>query len=275
MKVLIAGQAKTGTTALLFALKLALGIEHVVSEPERLGFEDKYDDLIVKYFDRGRDREHIHKYDKIVIVVRNGYDTLISQALFQPRAHLHRKPDREVRRYVRKVAAVREGRAGLLELTDCFQAMTGIDLVNAVAARENHLISLAALTAGKSVVLKYEDFVGGKLSDVERYFGTAITPARDLTLPANLSYVSRAGRAENWQGWLSEGDMDALEPRFAAFHDVFGYRFDRQLLRTVKIDRSEGEDYVWRTISQRRRRSGRLWRVRLAYKRMRRSVGAR
>jgi hypothetical protein len=275
MKVLIVGQAKTGSTALLFALKQALAIEHMVSEPERLGFEDEYDDLIVKYFDRGRDREHIGKYDKVVILVRNGYDTLTSQLLFQPRAHLRKKTDRELRRYIGKVRDVREGRAGIVELSQCFEQMTGIDLVAAVAARQQHLVTLKAETEGKSQVLRYEDFMRGDLAALERYFGIAISAGPEVTLPQNLSYVSRSRRVENWRGWISPEDMDALASRFKAFHDAFGYRFDRGLLRTIKIDASEGEDHVWRTVRQRQRRGGRLWRVKLIYKRLRRAVRER
>lgn len=269
MKVLIVGQAKTGTTALLFALKEALGIAHMVSEPEALGFEDRYDDLIVKYFDRGGDRGPIRKYDKVVIVVRNGYDTLTSHLLFQPRAHLRKKPDRELRRYIRAVGDVRQGRAGLLSLARLFEEMTGIDLIASVAAYQKRLVSLRAETKGNSLVLKYEDFVDGNLAELERYLGIPVGAASDITLPRNISYVSRSRRSDNWRGWLSPEDMDELEPIFRRFHKAFGYRFDRRLLRTAAIAKSEGEDYVWRIVREKQRKAGRFWRLKRMYKRLR------
>jgi hypothetical protein len=275
MRVLIVGQAKTGTTALLFALKDALGIEAMVSEPERLGFEEEYGDLIVKYFDRGGDREHIRKYDKVVILVRNGYDTLTSHLLFQPRAHLRKKTDRELRRYVRKVRDVREGRAGIADLARCFEELTGINLVRSTAAHQKRLIALRAETEETSLVLKYEDFMDGRLAGLEAYFGVPIRAASDVALPTDLSYVSRSLRRDNWCGWVSPEDMDALAPVFAEFHDAFGYRFDKGLLRTVAIGRSEGEDYVLRIVREKQRKAGRFWRLKRMYKRLRRTRARR
>jgi hypothetical protein len=271
MKVLIVGQPKTGTTALLFALKDALGIEQMVSEPERLGFEDEYDDVIVKYFYRGRDHEHIRKYDKVVMLVRNGYDTLISQLLFQPRAHLRKKPDRELRRYTRMVRDVRQRRAGIVDLSRCFEELTGRNMVQAVMGHQRLLLALHAEIAEECFVLKYEDFANGNITDLERYLGVSVGSASDTNLPVNVSYVSRSRRSDNWRGWMTAKDMDELAPLFAEFHNAFGYRFDEQLLATMEIDRSEAEDYIWRIVREKQRKAGRFWRVKRMYKRLRRA----
>jgi hypothetical protein len=273
VRVLIIGQAKTGTTALFYAVQAGLGIEHSVFEPEQLGFEEEHDDLIVKFIDNGRGHELIGRYDRSIILVRNGYDTLVSRLLFAPRKQLRRSSDRVLRAYVRKVHDVRLGHAGIVELSRCFEDAAGLDLVGALAADQRRLIRLAAERNQVSFVLTYEDFAGGRLAGLEAYLGAPIAAAPRVELPANHAYVTRSRRPDNWRGWISREDMDVLEPVFSRFHAAFDYSFDRSLLRSVSIPPSEGEGYVWRIVRERQRRGGRLWRLKRAYKHVMRRVG--
>ncbi len=87
MKLLILGLAKTGTTALTYAIKKALPAHEVIFEPKDLSLVDTdKKNIIVKYLLSGKkwpeDKKYLDKFDKKILIVRHPFDQFISAILY-------------------------------------------------------------------------------------------------------------------------------------------------------------------------------------------------
>ncbi|HRY36259.1 MAG TPA: sulfotransferase family 2 domain-containing protein [Candidatus Magasanikbacteria bacterium] len=87
MKILILGLAKTGTTALTYAIKNSLPAYEVIFEPKDLSLVDTdKKNIIVKYLLSGKkwptDKKYLDRFDKKILIVRHPFDQFISAILY-------------------------------------------------------------------------------------------------------------------------------------------------------------------------------------------------
>lgn len=116
MKVLIVGHVKTGTTALYTIIKAALPQAHGAFEPQRLGFEAAHRQLVTKYIHLRNFSDAAGNYDKRIVIVRDGFDSLISWLFFAPSLKRGFSDDKNARGYLQRIEMLRAGKMDFRDL---------------------------------------------------------------------------------------------------------------------------------------------------------------
>ena len=70
-------------------------------------------------------------------------------------------------------------------------------------------------------LLRYEDFVAGRLAGLRRYLGLVVH--HDVDVPGGHSRVSRTRASGDWRNWFTTADVEYSRPRFEPFMSAFGY----------------------------------------------------
>jgi hypothetical protein len=102
-------------------------------------------------------------------------------------------------------------------------------------------------------LLRYEDFISGRTSDLAEYLGFEVSA--DVEVDETYSRVARAKRSGDWRRWFSKADAEYYRDVFASFIERFAY--DRDLaLNGPKIPIEEGERYFVRVVNDGRAKLG-------------------
>ena len=242
MKILVAGVGKSGTTGLYYLVKNSLPGEPLCA------FEPTLDDLtgdevlVKSLVDDLRPENHLYKlgefgqFDKRLFIIRDPRDRLVSGTLYS--AATSRFKTREDLNEWLKLLAQKEADPHSVSLFDlrglhrgALGKSYGQPQINCCGEYDHCLV-------------KYEDFVEGRVTNEEDYLGFRLTGTADVD--AGHSRVVRSKRAGNWRNWMTPEDVDILKPVFSNFMEHFGYEDDWELNKEPVIESALSTDYVKR-----------------------------
>ncbi len=222
MRVLILGQGKSGTTALLYALHDALNRttdrEHtVIFEPPDLKTVGRFTkDIIVKKL-IGTVKEHEYRifkqFNRVVWIERDPRDVVISRFLYNFRHRpLSKNPGQlEVMLNLLRKKETDPASVGFCELIETGKQFDGVDVIASTEIDQQIAREIWNQLKKPPIVVRYEDFVSGSTSELEQIFGVPINANVDIPPPRNR--VVRTKGTGDWQNWFTQKDVELLKPR--------------------------------------------------------------
>ena len=231
MKILIAGLAKTGTTGLLYLVASSIGNKpKLLFEPKACpaDLESKSGDILAKVLIGSYlNAASFSHFDKKITLVRDPRDRIIS-ALLYSQYHASYLLDDERVRVVRDILEQKEAspsNVSIWKILEVMGKMTGKS--NAAILQQKAARTSLALfddyvkTIPDGLLYRYEDFVCGKYSPLEKHLGIPLTGVAEV--PKRVERVIRTKRSGGWRDWFTEEDVRAYRPLLAASLEKYGY----------------------------------------------------
>lgn len=271
MRVLVLGLAKSGTTALAYKLRDALGASTPLHfEPGKTtGAEDTAlhaglvaggDTMVTKnlVFPTGETRwddifANADRYDRAVWIVRDPRDIIISNFFYHWFGGHHAASSR----YAEALARTRRKQQAPSSIAFVdLVAGTMTDNREQLAAWQRSWYGILGDAAPRIRehlhVLRYEDFVDQRLAALSDYLDIPL--AGDVTVPGEHQRVVRTRGYDNWRRWFTEDDVDFFRPILADFLATMGYDADDWRLQPVDhLPESEGSAYMEKLVASGRR----------------------
>ncbi len=261
MRVLVLGLAKSGTTALAYKIHEALGRDAALHfEPGKTtGAEDTAlharltaapGSMITKNLVFPTDETRWHdvfanadRYDRAIWIVRDPRDIIISNFFYHWYGHHStREKFEEALARTRRKESDPTG-TPFVDLV----AGTMTDSREQLAAWQSNWYGIlgraAAGIRSHLHVLRYEDFVDGRLDAVSAYLGLEL--AGDATVPDEHRRVARTRGYDNWRRWFTAEDVDFFRPIVSDFLRTMGYDADDwTLVPMSSLPADEGSGYM-------------------------------
>lgn len=273
--ILIIGTAKSGTTAVYKSVKDAIG-ENLTSyfEPNASEFNaalrSRAKQILVKItlIDRAQYKDlydDIHHFDKKIMVIRDPRDILISNLLYTVRWMRFSKDSERLNIFL---TALKEKEAdpqshsvlSLYQLRDRLESevMQSWESPRSWQDEYNdYAIAIRMIQKNPDLhILRYEDYVDGKLEGLSAYLGLDIQGNADVSslkeqhsIKKSLRNIARSKSYDNWKNWFTAQDVVAFRPLFEPLMTASGYSDDWALNATPKIDPAKSSAYVTRIVS--------------------------
>lgn len=266
MRVLIYGLAKSGTTILAARVQASLEeycgrkvsnsfepkkiwlvdgeVEYVKGEKRQRSVEDE---VVKTLFDSGVPADEVLKYqdhfDKKIFIARDPRDRYISQVFY--RWHAGHNPDESKFRRTLDLAILKESRPDSVPFVFLANqnpsAFPG--LRQKLSESYEPVIEFLKGLSKDWHVLRYEDFVDGRVDGLEKYLGFPIK--RDVGVSNAHKRVVRSKSHGNWRRWFTADDVGYLKPAFHRYLEFAGYDAQDWTLDPVAyLPKGEGSEYM-------------------------------
>ena len=259
MRVVVVGLGKSGTTALVYAIRSAMpGDTQLLFEPKRHIELEAATHVAAKVLLNPKfplPPEFYRQFDKIVLIVRDPRDILVSKGLYRIYGGTPLHADLpKLDQYVELLRAKeRDPRSvPLMRVLALFEKLNGRaanpDL--GLAQGLDDIVRFHQTFPG-CLVYRYEAMVAGRFDAVADFLSL---PAASMhpDVPASLHRVVRSRRAGTWRDWFCPDDVDHYRPLFSTFLRDYGYSDDWTLSGTPRIPAEEASEYVLRLARERR-----------------------
>ncbi len=260
MRVLVVGVGKSGTTALLYAIRAAMPAHtQMLFEPHAPAPAIDQEHVLAKVLLNPRDQlgeTFYRSFDKTILIVRDPRDVVISKALYRvynvPAMY---QDDAKLAQYLQTLKAKeRDPRSlSLCELNRTFRRLlakpAGQDeglvalLDNAMQFHDRHPQCLAYY---------YEQMIRGDFQPVATYLGLPMN-SQQGEVPDDLRRVIRSRRSGNWRDWFCAEDVEHYRPLLQPYLTRYGYNDDWDLSPTPTIRPEEASTYVTQLAKEARR----------------------
>jgi|SanBayMetagenome_1026888.scaffolds.fasta_scaffold28051_2 hypothetical protein len=263
MKILIVGTGKSGTTALAYAIKQGFQDYELIFEPKTLtALNYQKESFIVKSINTVQnslwkeEKSEISMFDKKILIIRHPFDAIISVLLYDPFNRLQFDSDENVKTYIdiikRKVE--QPNLVSLDQIMQTYQKIVGFDFVKVIKIWYKELIEMSINKELGFFVLKYEDFVEGKLESINCYLGLDNLNYK-VEVDSQFARVSRTKKHSDWKNWFSQKDINDIEPHFIDFIQKFSY--DTNLVESLGvIEPKTSYLYTINVVNEARRNKG-------------------
>lgn len=268
MKILIYGLPKTGTTGLYFLIKNSQNNEGCfLFEPDYNTLSNalmNHDSLLVKTLAGQRCEALFDKFDKIILIIRDPRDWVISSFLYS--TALHKIYDNNLFISVMlNILSKKQKDTSFISFRNLVKCevkgqLPWIDNGYLSDIVFNNLINYHKQVPNTFFILKYEDFVQRNISQLEQYLGIKLSGSSDVS--NDLKRVERTKNYGDWKNWFTPDDVEYFKPIFKEYMDYFGYS-DWELPAEQRISPSHGSTYVLRLVSEARKGKLSPYKVRL------------
>lgn len=265
LKIVIFGPYKSGTTGLYTKIANSLP-EPFDSVFEQRTYTPEGSDAghwvlakTIVWYEGRADAEAYRDFlgfDRKIFLVRDPRDWLVSATLFiiQQEPSLY-AVDQRMAKILAALRAKEERPRGqsLLELLELILGLSDHhDFGDEIDWMRHQYRWLPQLERdiGDHLVVRYEDFVEGRLADLETYLGLPLTGS-DQVAPA-FDHVPRTRGHGNWRHWLTDSDVETLKPIFQDYMRLYQYPDDWTLAPQPLIASEHCTRYVIRTVNKRR-----------------------
>jgi len=264
-KIVIFGQYKSGTTALLFKIRNSLPKNtRMLLEPQ--AYIPKRNDskifVLAKVIAGISDGKEIADYksfmhfDKKIYLVRDPRDWIVSGILFilQQETAIYNN-DNNVRKII-KILEKKEEDPKSISVVKLLEHIISLIPGQSIEEVRRWMIDQYCWLfeferrLDNYCTIKYEDFVDDKLTEVERYLGIELAGAAEVD--DQNRHVVRTKSYGDWRNWYTEKDIDFFRPIFRKYMDNFGYEDDWKLNEEQVIKPEFCSEYVEKTIIMRR-----------------------
>jgi hypothetical protein len=258
MRAVVVGLGKSGTTALVYAIRSAMPPDTELLFEPKTYVELRAPNVAAKVLLHPRfplDPAFYRQFDKVVLIVRDPRDILVSKGLYRiyggsplhadlPKLHEYVELLRVKEREPRSVPFMR-----ILAL---FASLNGRppnpDL--GITRRLNDVVRFEQAFPG-CLVYPYEEMVEHRFGAVARYLALP-EASMNPEVPTSLRRVVRSRRAGNWRDWFCPEDVEHYRPLFSPFLSRYGYADDWTLASSPSIPAEEASEYVLRLARERR-----------------------
>lgn len=215
MRVLIVGEGKSGTTALLRSVADALEEPRELFEPQLMTADDlAADPLVVKKLLlnwKAAENDLLDTFDKRLYIVRDPRDRLISHLLYDAYNKadaLDYKQRRKwltlLRRKARNPQAV-----SVVHLINTWWRLSRSDLTSHYVRALDRATGFNRRIGDQFHTIHYEEYVDGKFEAVDAYLGLAIAPG---VVKESETRVARSSTHGEWRRWFTPADVEVFRP---------------------------------------------------------------
>ena len=215
VRVLIVGEGKSGTTALLRSVADVLDEPTEMFEPPEMSAADlAADPLVVKKLLlnwKAAENELLDSFDKRLYIVRDPRDRLISHLLYDAYNNGGSLTFKQrqtwlklLRRKVRNPDNV-----SVVHLINAWWRLSRADLTSQYVRALDRSTSYRRRVGSELHTLTYEDYVDGRFDEVNSYLGLDLSPGvvRDAE-----SRVERSSTHGDWRRWFTPTDVEVFRP---------------------------------------------------------------
>jgi hypothetical protein len=258
MRVIIVGLGKSGTTALLYAVRSAMPAgTQVLFEPHAYVAVNASHVAAKVLLHPKFPMTHAfyRQFDRIVLLVRDPRDLLISKALYRIYGARALHADASKLNQYLELLRAKEADPRSVSLTRInllFQSLVGPTLHSDEGLARMLSDAIAFHQAFPAcAVFTYEAMVNGQFDLVASHLSL---PAKAMKpdVPEAYHRVVRSRRAGNWRDWFCAEDVEHYRPLLAAYMERYGYPDEWELSREPVIRPEECSEYVLRLIRERR-----------------------
>src|ERR1051326_5563038 len=232
-KTAIFGPYKSGTTGLFYKLRNSLppGVR-TLFEPDEYAAEPGDADRgvlakVILHADGGVRYDTFLGFEKKLYLVRDPRDWLVSATLFLTQTVPGVFDDDRQLERILKLLRHKEEQPSSVSLLRILRAILDAHPPQPFEATMDWMKAQfrwlpefeLGLTDYRRV--RYEDFVDGRLREVESYLGLPLQGADDVA--EEHDHVPRSKRYGEWKHWFVEEDVEYFVPIFAPYIDRYGY----------------------------------------------------
>jgi hypothetical protein len=261
VSIIILGAAKSGTTALFYAIRKAL--ESGYATPTQGLFEPGDSARIADYLKGGpdavplvkvlmgpqmrRNPRVVDKFDRRIVIHRDPRDNIVSRIVFMVQNFVR---PREGEKIEQLLAIFREkerdpAALSILEMLRRIEAVTGREgLAEMMRDGAVQPGTLKRERPDDFFFLPYADLVAGEFAALNTYLGMTVTP--DFEVDAKHAYVVRTKAAGSWRDWFLREDIRFFVVPVKEEYRILGYDPSERPLRDKerRIDPAKCSDYV-------------------------------
>ncbi len=250
MRTLIIGEGKSGTTALLRSVSAAMNEPQEIFEPDDLSQCDLAPENLVAKKLLGSwgasEIDSLDRFDRVVFIVRDPRDRLISHLLYDAYNRADRLDERQRNRWLgaleRKSAD--PPHLPLIRMMDIWWQLTKANLLHVYMRSMQRTNEFGRQHGDRVHVMRYEDLVDGEFDQLSAYLGLPVEAAEVREAEHR---VKRAGRHGDWREWFTPVDVNVFRPISSKWLRRHGYAHrDWSLSETPSIDPASTVDYVRR-----------------------------
>lgn len=266
-KIVIFGQWRTGTTGLFYKIKNSLppktpvyfeptyykqpllikrntGYElaKVILAADQGNYVAKYDDFL--------------HFDKKILIVRNPRDWIISATLFQMQQNASIYSDKVVLNNLIDVLNKKEtapDSVSLIEIAELIiKSIPGksLDTILQWTKEQHQLVFSFEDNLSDYFLIRYEDFVDGKLEELQDYLGLDLIGEAVID-DEERTHIQRTKSYDNWKNWFLDEDIEVFKPIFDEYIKRYGYDNAWAYNEERTIDPRHCSEYVTYTIDKR------------------------
>jgi hypothetical protein len=251
MRIVAAGQAKSGTTALYHALKQSLPEKYrFLFEPESYAPSGADRFVLAKILINPRTRiDDFDAFDRKILIVRDPRDNLVSRLLYSIYEQPFLMDDGKVRVFVERLEQKQRNPSSvsMMELLNILSGLSGQNMTERFARRFKAGLLFDPLRRGY-FVYKYEIFIAGRFSALAEYLGFDVRFGGNVD--AAYSRVARTKGAGDWKNWFTEPDVEFFSPLYGEYLARYGYEPDWTLNREPRIRPEHSTDYIKRLVDE-------------------------
>ncbi|MGE0704587.1 MAG: hypothetical protein AB7P22_11705 [Vicinamibacterales bacterium] len=254
MRVVIGGMAKSGTTALFYAVRSGMPPGTLcLFEPKRYRPVPTPHVLAKILANPGVDWSAFKRFHKKLHIARYPRDRLISAGLYgiygYPRP-ISQDAEARLLDLIRRKEADSTS-LSFRDICDQFGQILGGDRIAGYLTRLE-LGCRTFLQHRDFHCVRYEDFVAGNVQAIEAYLGFDLPGA--VQVAPSVKRVERTKGSGDWRNWFTAADVDFFRPRLREAFGVLGYEDVWDLSPSPRVDPKHGSDYVARLIADQRRK---------------------
>ena len=260
--ILILGFSKTGTTALYYKLLNSLPANTKgLFEPKQFvpELEDDKRPLLAKVIVDSylnNDIDSFNNFDKKILIIRDPRDRLISMLLYFLRDRGILCDETLIKYYFELIKKKQENpdSVSIIDLVDTMKMIRNI--IKKDFKVENPLDTLINLQNKYQdlFIVKYEDFVDGKIEELEDYLGFKLAGSSEVSVMHKR--VERTKSYGDWKNWFTEKDIEYFKPKFKRFIEYYGYEPDWRLNNPKVILPEYRFEYVKKITNENRKQNG-------------------
>ncbi len=269
MNVLVIGKAKSGTTIISKTIQKSCGAEHYHLEKRKVQFFENSrleQPLVVKLlFEDWSSRPNLLRgvclneaaitFNKVVLILRDPRDVLVSLLMFRSAQLLATLPDSQLDAWL-SLLWQKEQDPGSIRVSTLYAELgrlTGTSMDLGRLARNFLPWFRFARDMGKrgAHCLKYEDFIGCRLQTLESYLGVPLTDVREVDAYVN---TPRTLGVENWKEFFTPQDIAQVNTSIGTHLSSLGYG-DSKLAPAGSLKSDFYSGYVLKVVGNIRARS--------------------
>lgn len=248
MRVLIVGEGKSGTTALLRSISSAIGEPAEIFEPVKMTPTDlQPSPLVVKKLLlnwKADENALLHSFDKRVFIVRDPRDRIVSHLLYDAYNKANSLGDEERQRWLTLLGRKTRNPGGvpLVHLINAWWRLSRSDLLSHYVRSLDRSTGFTRRVGEHFFTLTYEDYVDGNFDEVNDYLGIELATG---VVRGSEARVSRSSTHGEWRRWFTDIDVEVFRPMTQEWQRQNGYDFrDWTLAEPVPLDPATTVDYV-------------------------------
>lgn len=254
--VLIAGLHKSGTTGVYNTVRSTVSDKDgyaFLYEPKTpepflaLGRYAPYRPVVAKLLVHQLEwcAPRYSEFDRRIMTARDPRDIVVSRLLFRPMFGMT-SYHIDVRTLDPFVEALKEKEAdpGCRSIKSLHELADKLGISNAgwPGLLEQMREQIRLIDDKDFFVLRYEDFVDGRLDQASEYLGVSLAESQ-TTDDGWKGYISRSKKYGEWKQWFLDEDVEYFGDMFADYMERFGYS-DWERVEEPRVDPATSSDYI-------------------------------